>query len=178
MITDWECLERARQGDENAWSWLVTRHSPSLVRTTLLITGSVAVAHDLVQETFIRLLQRSPRHHYGSFKAYLATIAYRLALKEKQRATRQTDIEQHDVTDAAPSPLESVIQEERQRQLAEVIGELPEPQRAVLILRFYGQHSYEEIAQITRVPLGTVKSRIFHAVKACRTSMRRKGLLA
>jgi len=177
MISDWDCLERARQGDERAWQWLVVRHSPSLVKTTLLITGSLAIAKDLTQESFFRLLDRSPRHRHGSFKAYLSTIAYRLALKEKKRKSHYVDLEDYEPTDTSPTPLEEMLQEERQRQIAQVIGALPEHQRSILILRFYGQHSYEEIAQITNVPLGTVKSRLFHAVKACRQGLREKGIL-
>ena len=177
MITDWEYLERARHGDESAWHWLVLRHNPALLRTILLITGSLAVAKDLAQETFVRLLERAPRHQEGSFKAYLSTIAYRLALKERQRTRRQTDLAACDPSDPGPTPLEGLLGEERQRQLALVLADLSEPHRAILILRFYGHHSYEDIAQITAVPLGTVKSRLFHAVQACRHGMREKGLL-
>jgi len=177
MIADWDVLERARQGDESAWLWLVARHSPALLRTALLITGSLSVAKDLAQESFVRLLDRGPPHPHGSFKAYLSTITFRLALKEKKRGQRQTELGNHDPVDMARSPLDEVLADERQRQLARVIGALPESQKAVLILRFYGQHSYEEIAQITGIPLGTVKSRLFHAVKACRRGMREKGLL-
>jgi RNA polymerase sigma-70 factor (ECF subfamily) len=177
MITDWDYLERARQGDESAWHWLILRHNPTLLRTILLITGSLAVAKDLAQETFVRLLERGPRHREGSFKAYLSTIAYRLALKEKQRARRQTNLDTCDLSDPGLTPLEELLGEEQERQLAVVLTELSEPHRAVLILRFYGHHSYEEIAQITAVPLGTVKSRLFHAVQACRRGMHEKGLL-
>jgi RNA polymerase sigma-70 factor (ECF subfamily) len=177
MKSDWECLERARRGDETAWRELIARHQSALLRTVLLITGSLPSAHDLAQETFVRLLRRRPRHRRGSFRAYLSTIAYRLALKELKRTRRQANLDNLDLPDQKPDPLAAILREERDRQLAAVIGELPEHHRTILVLRFYGRHSYDEIAQITALPLGTVKSRIFNAVKACRAGMYEKGIL-
>jgi len=177
MISDWDNLERARQGDETAWRWLIARHDQSLLRTAFLVTGSLATAKDLVQEAFLRLLRCQPQHQRGSFKAYLATIAFRLALKEKARAQRHTDIDNFEFSDQAVSPLDTVLRKERDRQLAAVITALPDHHRLVLVLRFYGEHSYEEIARILELPLGTVKSRLFNAVQACRHGMREKGIV-
>ncbi|MFH1845462.1 MAG: RNA polymerase sigma factor [bacterium] len=177
MISDWDNLERARQGDETAWRGLIAQHDQSLLRTTFLVTGSLAAAKDLVQEAFLRLLHCQPKHQHGSFKAYLSTIAFRLALKEKARRQRHTDIDTVELADQTVSPLESVLCKERDRQLATVITALPDHHRLVLVLRFYGEHSYEEIARILDLPLGTVKSRLFNAVKACRHGMREKGIV-
>jgi len=53
---------------------------------------------------------------------------------------------------------------------------LPADQREILALRFFGGHRYEEIARITEVPIGTVKSRIFYAIKTCRETLRNQGV--
>lgn len=177
MMSDWECLELARKGDETAWHRLIERHNPQLIKMTLLITGSMDAARDLAQETFVRLFHHGVKHSAGSFKAYLSTIAYRLALKEKKRAARNRDLNHVNPADDAPTPLEAVLQKERDYHLVRVINSLEEHHRNILILRFYGENTYEEIARITNLPLGTVKSRIFYGVKTCQKKLREKGIL-
>ncbi len=176
MTSDWDCLKRARQGDESAWRDLFGRHQASLLNMAALITGSLDSAQDVTQESFLRLLKDRGENSTGSFKAYVAKIAYHLAIKEKTRQLRRSGLENLDVSDGNPSALETAIRDDRQRQIARAIRSLAEDQRNILILRFYGEFSYEQIAEITRIPLGTVKSRIFYAVKACRERLMMKGL--
>jgi RNA polymerase sigma-70 factor (ECF subfamily) len=174
--SDWDCLARAQKGDENAWRWLIEQHNLPLIKMTFLITGSMSVARDLVQETFVRLLRHGSKHREGNFKSYLSTIAYRLALKEKKRSQRNLSLDTQTLTDSAPSPLNAVLLKERDRYIASAIHSLDEHHKDILILRFYGNHSYDEIAQMTDLPIGTVKSRIFYAVKACRKILQEKGI--
>jgi RNA polymerase sigma-70 factor (ECF subfamily) len=61
--------------------------------------------------------------------------------------------------------------------VARALRTLDAEHRDVLVLRFYGGYSYEEIAKIVEAPLGTVKSRIFYAVKSCRETLQQKGVL-
>jgi RNA polymerase sigma-70 factor (ECF subfamily) len=175
--TDWEYLEQARTGDENAWQYLVEHHSPQLVKMAFLITGSMESAKDIAQDSFVRLFRQGAKHQRGSFKAYLSTIAFHLALKEKKRVLRNQNLQNVELVDGNPGPMESVLKKERDRQLVEIIGSLDSHHRDILVLRFYGNHSYEEMAQITDLPIGTVKSRIFYAVKACRDGLRKKGII-
>ncbi len=177
MISDWDCLANARNGDEAAWQRLIERHHPRLIRMTFLITGSMHTAQDLVQETFIRLLRLRANPRGGCFSAYLSRIAFNLALKEKKRIQRNRTLDDLNPVDKAPTPLEALMKKERDRCLAKVIGSLEENHRHILVLRFYGGHSYEEIARITNLPLGTVKSRIFYAVKQCRKGLHEKGII-
>lgn len=143
----------------------------------LLITGSAAAAQDVAQESFVRLLQLDPKHRQGSVGGLLSTIAYRLALKERRRATRHTDLSGHDPPLADPSVLDLLLRSERDRHIAAAIRSLDGDHRDTLVLRFYGGHSYQEIAELMGVPLGTVKSRMFYAVKQCREVLREKGIL-
>ena len=177
MSADWDLLDRARKRDETAWRMLIQRHNQSLIAMTFLITGSMDATKDIVQEAFVRLVRTAPRHRRGSFKAYLSTIAYRLALKDKHRTQRHSQLDNIDAVDENPGPLEAVLKKERDVYLTQVIGTLEPKHKDILILRFYGGHSYEEIAEVTDLPIGTVKSRIFYAVKACREAMQAKGLI-
>jgi len=177
MSRDWVQLDLARRGDETAWRELAERHSPQLLKMVALITGSPPAAQDIVQQTLLELYRKGPRHSRGSFSGYLSTIAYRLALKEKRRSGNLTPIE--DIASPAQnrSALDLVLVEEKQRIISDVIQSLENGHREILILRFYGEHSYKEIAGISGLPLGTVKSRIFNALKKCRMLLREKGVL-
>ncbi|MFZ5434237.1 MAG: RNA polymerase sigma factor [Calditrichota bacterium] len=177
MNSDWHDLDRARHGDKAAWQALLDRHYSRLLSMTLLITGNPAAAQDIAQEAVVKLFRAEIRHRTGTVGGLLTTIAYRLAVKEKNRTNRHTDLEHAQPAASSPSPLDALISAERQRHVAEAIQQLDDEHRAALALRFYGGHSYQEIADLTGVPLGTVKSRIFYAVKNCQAELRKRGVL-
>jgi len=177
LTTDWERLDRASGGDEKAWGELVARHAPGLTRMAFLITGSEAEAGDLVQESFMDLVRREPGHRRGNLFAYLSTAVYHRALKHKKRAGRKRHLDAETLEDDKASPLDEVLAGERDRAIARVIRALDENHRDILVLRFYGGHSYKRIAEMTGIPLGTAKSRMFHAVKSCRNRLKEKGWL-
>ncbi|HEX7571898.1 MAG TPA: RNA polymerase sigma factor, partial [Bacteroidota bacterium] len=159
-----------------AWRDLFERHYPSLVRMTSSITGSVETGHDLAQESFVRLLHVRIRNHTGTFKSFLSTIAYRLALKERTRHNSHLPSDPALIADGSPSPLELAIRDETDMIIFRVIQSLSAEHREILTLRLIGGHSYEEIARMTDVPLGTVKSRMFYAVKLCREELKERGV--
>ena len=154
---------------------LFDQYSPRLLRMAALITGSTDAARDCVQETFVRVLSSVVHHQTGTLRAYLSTIVYRLALKETIRLQRLAPSGTLEPVSPDPSPLDNAIADERQREVARVLRALPAQHREILILRLHGENSYEEIAEIMGLPLGTVKSRIFNAVKQARSMMKRRG---
>lgn len=174
---DWECFISAQRGDEKAWRVLVGRHQPRLTALALFITGSATAAEDVVQETFVRALGAKIKHKTGTVQGFLGTIAYRLALKEAKRVRRDRELDESSLQDHGRNPLDGVLSDERDRLVAEAICALDAEHRDVLTLRFYGDCNYEEIAEILQAPLGTVKSRIFYAVKSCRERLRQKGVM-
>jgi len=175
--SDWECFVRAQRGDETAWRVLVEQHQARLLALALFITGSAIAADDVVQETFVRALGVKMRDTAGTVQGFLSTIAYRLALKEAKRVRRNTELDELDLPDHGQNALEGILNDERDRSVARAIRTLDAEHRDVLVLRFYGGYSYEEIAKIVEAPLGTVKSRIFYAVKSCRETLQQKGVL-
>jgi RNA polymerase sigma-70 factor (ECF subfamily) len=177
VSAEWDRFLLAQGGDESAWRVLVGQHQTRLTALALFITGSAAAADDVVQETFVRALRAKTKSVTGTVQGFLGTIAYRLALKEARRVKRNVELDGLDLADTGQTPLDNLIDDERERLVAEAIAVLDEAHRDVLILRFYSGHSYEEIARILQVPLGTVKSRVFYAVKSCRESLRHKGVL-
>jgi len=175
--SEWECLARAQRGDDMAWRVLIARHQARLAAIALFVTGSAAAADDVVQETLVRALRARIRHTSGTVRGFLGTIAYRLAVKEAARLKRNVGLDGVDLPGSGANALDLVLTDERDRGVAEAITTLDAEHRDVLILRFYGGHSYEEIAEILGIPLGTVKSRIFYAVKSCRGALKEKGVL-
>jgi RNA polymerase sigma-70 factor (ECF subfamily) len=175
--SEWEYFNQARQGDEVAWRVLMGRHQSRLTALALFITGSAAAAEDVVQETFLRAFRARIKDCRGTVQGFLGTIAYRLALKEVKRSGKNVELDGQALTDPGRDPLDGILEDERDRLVVEAIGTLDSEHRDVLILRFYGGYSYNEIAELLQVPLGTVKSRIFYAVKTCREMLRQKGVL-
>jgi RNA polymerase sigma-70 factor (ECF subfamily) len=142
-----------------------------------LMTGSSDSARDCVQETFVRLLGAVVNNRNGTLRAYLSTIVYRLALNENARQGRRARLQVVESVSSDVSPLDEALAHEQQREVARVIRMLPEHHRDILVLRLHGGHSYEEIAEMTGVSLGTVKSRIFYAVKSARKELKKRGVV-
>ena len=177
MNSDWDYLTAAREGQQKDFEFLYEKYAPSLLAITSLITGSIDSGKDAVQETFIRLMNAKIANRDGNFKSYITTIAYRLALKEKSRFGKYRNIEEYEIPDENDMHSADDSMNANQNEIFRAISSLPENQKKILVLRFYGELSYEAIANIEKLPLGTVKSRIFYAVKACRENLRVKGIL-
>jgi RNA polymerase sigma-70 factor, ECF subfamily len=176
MTDDWLCLELARNGDEAAWRSLFERYYVLLVKVAFFITGSIESSKDIGQEAFVVLLRANILHRNGSLKSYLSTIAYRLAVKERTRRNKLKSLDVSPIPDESSSAYELAVKDETDRLIVRTIQSLAIDQREILILRFFGENSYEEIARIMSIPIGTVKSRIFYAVKSCRRTLKEQGI--
>lgn len=177
MSPEWECFLRAQKGDDRAWREMMDNYQPRLLSLTFLVTGSLSAAEDIVQETFLRALEMKIKNHDGSIRGLLGTIAYRLALKELKRSRRNAEFNNIELEDPGRNSLDVIIEDESGRVVAETIRGLDRIHRDILVLRFYAGHSYDEIADLIDLPIGTVKSRIFYAVKRCREILKDKGVL-
>lgn len=174
---EWARFSRARSGDEKAWRTLMETYRARLSALALLITGSGMAADDVVQETFVRAMNAQIRDASGTVHGFLGTIAYRLAVKEAQRTRRNVRLDTLEPVDHRDNPLQQVLDNERERLIAEAIASLRVEHRDVLLLHFYGGNCYAKIADLLGVPIGTVKSRVFYAIKRCQDMLRRKGVL-
>lgn len=131
----------------------------SLYRTAYRMTRNAADAEDLVQETFLRAYRAFDSYTPGTnIRAWLYTILYRVRTDTFRKAGRSPQtVELVDEPPVAP-PQEALAggQEDLERALAA----LPEPFQTAVVLRDLEELSYDEIAQVLRVPIGTVMSRI------------------
>jgi RNA polymerase sigma-70 factor (ECF subfamily) len=124
------------------------RHQPALA----------GAAEDLLQDTFIRVLRRRDRFEAAiSRRAYLFGIARHVSLDALRRI--KPDEEEFEMENNAGSP-----QDERLESMRAAIAELSPVHREALLLKLQQDLSYEEIAEVLEVPVGTVRSRLHHAV--------------
>jgi RNA polymerase sigma-70 factor (ECF subfamily) len=151
-------VARARRGDRWAFEQLVERHQHRLFTLAARTLGSVDDAEDAVQETFIRAWLGLPNFRGG---ALFSTWLFRIALNaaHDQRAKRRTD--PLDETREPADPQDSFLRSELSSALQRALDDLDEDYRVAVVLYDVLGCPYSEIAELTGVPEGTVKSRIF-----------------
>lgn len=159
-------------GDAAAFAALVTRHEGVLFNYLLRMTQDEALAADLMQETWLRVFQHARRYDpTRTFSPWLLRIAYHGcldALRQRQRLERHTAQAPPPTPHPAhrhSDPQASLLGQETLAAIRAAVQALPEPHRAVFILRHYHGLSYAEISDIVQCALGTVKSRLHHAVR-------------
>jgi RNA polymerase sigma-70 factor (ECF subfamily) len=167
-------------GDPAAFCELVRRHGDGVLGYLFRMTGNRSQAEDLFQETFKRVHEKAHTFRGGCFKSWLFTIATRAAIdcRRRKRLTvvsldHADDCDEQNlsqagvlVDDSATDPADELVKEEQKQQVREAIDMLPVKQRATLILAYYQQLSYTEVAQVMGCSIGTVKTQMSRALAA------------
>jgi len=171
--TDEELLAELVKGDETCFVELMQRYMDPICSFAFRFVGNYDDAVDITQETFVRVYRFS--HTYNSdvrFTTWLYTIAANLCRSELRRYRRKygvsfsemnsgtDDSAEWEVADTTYSPDERIDSDHIAQQVQSALMKLPAAYREMVILRDIQQLSYEEIAVIAKVELGTVKSRI------------------
>jgi RNA polymerase sigma-70 factor, ECF subfamily len=171
-------VSRAKAGDAAAWNCLLGRLRLPLYIYVLRLVRDEHAGFDIVQETFVSAVQ-----HIGSLKederfgSWLFGIAHQKCLQLWRRQHREEEVfQEYAETPREPDedPRQWLIRREQEQQFLELLDKLPAPQRSVLLLFFVEEFSLEEIAAITSVSPGTVKSRLHYAKKAFRELWKEK----
>jgi RNA polymerase sigma-70 factor, ECF subfamily len=163
---------RSRRGDALALATLYARHAAGLLRYLERFKTPVEENEDILQETFIRIFEG--RGHYEGrerFRAWLYTVATRLALDHVQEGRRRNDIlETRYAPEVGPSiePQEVALGARMRRRLEAILDALPHEQSLALHLRFQDGFSYREMATICGEAEGTLRSRVHHALRRLR----------
>ncbi len=171
-------IAELKAGSEEAYTWLIGEFHQPIYSLVYRIVSDPADAADTTQEVFLKVF-RGMKHFHG--ESSLKTWIYRIALHEAanrkrwwfRHKSRETSMESSEqdfegvrlaakefLADESESPFESAAHEEVRLRVEEELRKVPEPYRTTLILRDLEEMSYEEIAEITQVTLGTVKSRL------------------
>ena len=163
-----QIIIRAQSGDREAFAVLFEQHKNLVYKTAYLMLGEVTEAEDALQEIFVQVYKSLSG--FDSRKAAFTTWLYRVTFNyclNHRRKKRPFTLPMEDISPALKSefPGTQLAEEEI---LQQAIGKLTDRQRAVVILRYFWDLPYAEIAQILDVPLGTVKSRMDLALKTLR----------
>lgn len=165
MDADRVLVDRTLAGEIDAFEVLVLRHRDVVFRLAARLVGA-GEAEDVTQDAFLRAFHRLPGYRGDApFRAWLLRIARNAALDERARRREEPldPAAQPEPASGPRTPAERVEQRERLRRLEGKFRMLAPAHRVVLVLRDVEGLSYEEIAQVTEMPLGSVKGRIHRA---------------
>lgn len=173
-VSDHQLIQRVREGDEAAFGEIILRYKNPITNFLYRFLNDYEEAVDLAQETFVRVYFAIDRYHTNyAFSTYIYRIASNLAITELRKRKRRsvlslTGLFQSDAaepvefqpTDSRPLADSDLVEEERSRVIAKAIATLPPKYRIPIILRDVEGRSYEDVADLMRLGLGTTKSRI------------------
>ena len=163
-------LERIRQGDDGAFEKLYRIYHPRLTNFLLKLVRRPQLVEEALNDTLMVVWQRPDSFHGGSkLSTWIFAIAYRKALKGLKRFDDPLeDVLAAERASDEESPEENSAHFRRRDLLAEAMQELSPAHRAVVDLTYYHELDYNEIARILDCPVGTVKTRMFHARRQLR----------
>jgi len=179
--TDKSLIDAHRQGDKTAFGELVRRYGDSVLGYLTRMSGSRERAEDLFQETFKRVYEKAHTLRGNRFKPWLFTIATNVAIDGMRRRRRLQVVSLNQKLDCADGrceelgavavadnrcePSQEAIRAEQKEQVQRAVESLPANQRATLMLAYYQQLKYQEVAEVMGCSIGTVKAQMYRALK-------------
>ncbi|MCC6748190.1 MAG: sigma-70 family RNA polymerase sigma factor [Deltaproteobacteria bacterium] len=167
-------LARARRGDRSAQADLVTHYGPQIYALVgRLMVSQPSQVDDLAQDTLIKVLGALP--HFdpqgpARLSTWILTVATRTCLDVLRRRRRvEPLVDEPEGTSASPE--RTATDRQLARKVMRAMAELPDEQRAVLVLRAYHDWDYDEIGTALKLEPGTVKSRLSRARQALRQAL-------
>jgi len=174
---DEQLIRALAQSDENALRLLVDRYSPSIYRFSVRYTGDESLAEDVAQEVFLRLFLHAKKYTAGrSFKTWLFTIVRNVSIDLARPYSHRKSSSSHFGDDPAredftselivngsPTQEDRMAARERQQMMVELLQDLPEKQRAAIILKYYEEMSTKEIAVVLGKSVSSVESLLARA---------------
>ncbi len=172
-------IRRGQAGDNDAFARLVERNQTGVYNLALRMTRDPEEAIDMTQETFLRAWRSLPGFRAeAKFSTWLYRIAYNVCLS--RRIVHPSTFAEPGVADAIPvpegeEPPALVLRQERREWVMAAMNRLTPAYRLVLDLYYWRDCTYEEIAAILDLPMGTVKTHLFRAKAALRTVLAAEG---
>lgn len=152
------------------------QHRQALFSLALMVTGCRGLAEDAVHEAFVRLCQRAERPS-GSLVAYVFSSVRNAAVDCRRRQQRQQALAESvfsAVKQEGLSPDESAEASERKAQLVALIESLEETVRQIVVMKIFGELTFEEIGEVLEIPAATVATRYRRAIMKLEESVRKR----
>jgi RNA polymerase sigma-70 factor, ECF subfamily len=178
--TNEDLMSRVQQGDMNAYQELIRLYQKKVFRVISSYQRNPEDAMEVMQDTFLKVYTaRSTWERRTSFAAWLYRIAINASIDRHRRTGKskpayledmvEAQIHKSATTKPPRNPLERLRDGERRAILEGVIRRLPDRQREIVSLRYFGEMQLEEIASALNCPLGTVKSNLHKAINALKS---------
>lgn len=185
-VSDPELVASASRGLEGSFEELVNRYQRPISAFVYRMVGDYDAALDLTQEIFIKVYSSLSRYRPEfKFSTWIYKIAHNAAIDHLRRtSSRERSLNVGTATDNYELPLESEgltpeqqsEREERRGEIENVVRSLPTAYRELIVLRHSQDLTYEEIVEVTGLPLGTVKNRLFRAREMMRQQFINRGI--
>jgi RNA polymerase sigma-70 factor (ECF subfamily) len=178
QLTDEEVIDRVRQGDIDAFEWIVKRYESTVANTIYGILGNISGAEDLGQEVFIRAYHGLYHfRHRAQFKTYLTRIAINVCMD----AIKKNDKHIVPIQNEDQFKDRLLVDSQREYDLKDLVQsalyQLDRDQRMVVVLRFLEGYSTRETAGLLKIPEGTVLSRLSRGLARLRQILEKEWLL-
>lgn len=172
-------ISRARDGDREAFGALVEQYRDNVYRLAYRMCGNEYDADEAAQEAFVAAWRALPNFRgdakFSTWLYRLTTNAAIDVMRREKRHQTEGDGEMMEVADDSDSPQETVERTEQQEAVQKALATLSDEYREVLLLRYMEELDYAEIAEVLKLPSGTVKSRINRAKAALKTALLKSG---
>lgn len=187
-MTDEQLVVAYAQGNNNAFDILLTRHKSNVFSYIYFIVRNKELAEDIFQETFVKAIMTIKQGRYtesGKFRAWITRIAHNLIIdnfrQEKNEQTISNDecevdlFNNHKLSDGTIE--DKMVKEQILSDVKKLVEYLPANQREVLLLRYYQDLSFKEIADITGVSINTALGRMRYAILNMRRMAEEKNMI-
>lgn len=180
-ITDNSLIEAHNLGDGDDFEEIVRRYGPALLGYIIKMSGSREKAEDYFQQTFMKVYEKANTFRQGNFKSWLFTIATNVVMDGFRRQKIEPALSLNEIietknsngeelgavvtADNSNNPSEKAAKAELAEKLREAIVSLPAGQRAALVLSYYQQMSYSQVAKVLGCSIGTIKKQMYRALK-------------
>ncbi|MCX8084192.1 MAG: sigma-70 family RNA polymerase sigma factor [Calditerrivibrio sp.] len=183
---DQTIVDAILNGDSDAFEFLILKYQRQLYGTILNLVKDEDLAQDILQETFLKAYENlHTLRNKEQFYSWLKKIAINASLMKLEKGKRYVDMydeeqEEDDyffnIQTDDTNPEKELLDEELRRYVRRFVDSLPSKLKNVIILREVEDLSYEEIAEILKIPIGTVRSRLFNARQIIKERLIKQGL--
>ncbi len=185
-LSDRELIIAYLEGNDKAFEVLLNRHREKIYTSIYLFVKDRDLAEDIFQDVFIKIirtLRNGKYNHEGKFLQWAMRISYNMCVdhfRKNKKRTKVSPSETFDIFDVLESQEDNeetnIIKSQLHKKVKELVDQLPEEQREVVILRHYADMSFKEISQLTRVSINTALGRMRYALINMRKMVSEKEL--
>ncbi len=172
-----ELIQRALHGDTGAWGEIVRRYKDAVFGIAIGILGNPADAEDATHDAFIRAYEGLHTFHLDKkFSTWIFAVTANVCKNKLRRERIFTPLKYISRLTKGSDPAQQLAQQERTQIIRDAIDQLGPAYRAPLVLRYYADLDYKEIAEVLGLPEGTVKTRLHRAKAQLKRILEQKGV--